>query len=146
MHRALNWVLEVTLAACAAAALTAQAHATTTPGTNTLVPVKLTNTTITVAKDKFSLKNRPNLARYPRGATITFRIQNEGTRPLSLVLHTTTKFQFYEGSLLKTSGGTGNIAPTGAKRLRATFTFRGKYEFELLNNGKIVARTPISVF
>jgi hypothetical protein len=121
-------------------------HATTTPGATALVPVKLTNTSITVTPDPFTLKSDPKLARYPRGATVTFKIQNEGTVKLSLVLRVLTKLQFYGANTLKTSVTTGKIAPTAIKRIRATFTFRGNYEFELVKAGKIVARNPISVF
>jgi hypothetical protein len=138
------------VATCAAGAVLVSSavasRATTSPGATALVPVKLTNGSITVTPDRFTLKSNPKLARYPRGATITFKIQNEGTVPLSLVLRVLTKLTFYGANTLKTSVTTGKIAPTAIKRIRATFTFRGNYEFELVKKGKIVARNAISVF
>lgn len=122
------------------------ANATTSPGASALIPVTLTDTTITVTPDRFTLKSQPNVARYPRGATITFKIQNEGTLPLVLVLRVVTKLNFYGANTLKTSVSTGKIAPTAIKRIRATFTFRGDYELDLVKNGKTVARSSIVVF
>jgi hypothetical protein len=143
----LHWQAPVAIAICIAAVLAAgQARATTTPGVRVLVPVTLTNSKIAVAVDKFTSKKNPRLTRYPRGATVTFSIRNEGTKPLVLVLRAITHFQFYVGTKLERSESTGTIDPSGGKRLRATFIFRGKYEFDLVSRGKIVARSPISVF
>jgi hypothetical protein len=137
----------VAIAICTVVVFVAgQARATTTPGVRALVSVTLTNSNIAVAVDKFTSKKNPGLTRYPRGATVTFSIRNEGTKPLVLVLRAITSFQFYVGTKLGRRESTGTIDPSGGKRLHATFIFRGKYEFDLVSRGKIVARSPISVF
>jgi hypothetical protein len=135
------------LSAVAACTLLApSAGATTAPGATTLIPVTLSDANIKVAPDVFTQKDTPNVARYPRGASITFRIANNGAKPASLVLRVLSKLSFYGANQLKRSASTGTITPGRVKRLHAIFAFRGEYEFELVRNGKIVARNPIVIF
>jgi len=116
------------------------------PGVDVVVPVELTGGTISVRSDKFSRQDEPGVVRYPRGATVTFRVRNEGKVPLTLVLRIRSRFQFYEANILRSRATTGTLAPAAVKPLRATFTFRGPFEFELLRHGKVVAKRQISIF
>ncbi|HEV2591239.1 MAG TPA: hypothetical protein VGU02_05035 [Gaiellaceae bacterium] len=134
---------------CACASLAggaATATATTAPGTTATVPVKLTNSTIKVAPDVFTEISSPKVARYPRGATIVFKITNNGTAPLTLRLRLLTKLHVYGSKYLKPTESTKPIAPHGTTKLKATFAFRGNYQFELLRGGKIVAKNAIFIF
>ena len=122
------------------------ALATTAPGASATIPVTVTNTTIHVAPDKFTLKSAPNVARYPRGVTINFKIKNNGSVSSVLTLKLLTKLHVYGASHLKATESTKPIPPKGTAKLSATFAFRGDYEFELVQGGKIVAKNAIVVF
>lgn len=124
----------------------ATAGATTAPGATATIPVTLTNSTIKVAPDRFTLKSEPNVARYPRGVTIHFRITNKGTIPLVLTLHLLTKLRVYGSKYLKPTESTKPIAPGASVKMTATFAFRGNYQFELKKAGTIVAKHPVQVF
>jgi hypothetical protein len=136
-------------AVCAAAVLTvvaAPANATTAPGASATIPVTVTDTTIKVAADRFTLKSAPNVARYPRGVTIHFKITNTGSAPVIVTLRLLTKLKVYGASHLRATESTTSIAPKGTTKLTATFAFRGKYQLEVKRAGKIVATNPIVVF
>lgn len=137
------------VAACICAVLTggaATAMATTAPGSSATVPVMLSNTTIKVARDQFTLKTAPDVARYPRGATIHFKITNNGSESVKLVLRFLGKLKVYGSKYLKPTESTKSIAPHGTAKLSATFVFRGNYEFELVRGGKVVAKNPVDIF
>lgn len=134
------------VAAGVLAAGAASVHATTAPGASAVVPVTLTNTTIKVARDKYTLKKEPNVARYPRGATIHFKITNKGSVPVVLTLRLLTKLHVYGSKYLKPTESTKAIPPRGTAKLTATFAFRGDYEFELKKAGATVAKSAIQVF
>lgn len=134
---------------CVCAVLTGgavTAMATTAPGSSATVPVTLSNTTIKVARDQFTLKTAPKIARYPRGATIHFKVTNDGSEPVKLVLRYLGKLKVYGSKYLKPSESTKPIPPHGTAKLSATFVFRGNYEFELVRGGKIVAKSPVEIF
>jgi uncharacterized cupredoxin-like copper-binding protein len=136
-------------ALCAAAVLgvlAAPASATTAPGAAATIPVTITNTSIKVAADKFTLKSAPNVARYPRGVTIHFKITNKGSASVIVTLHLLTKLHVYGASHLKTSESTKPIAPNATVKLTGTFTFRGNYQLEVRRAGKLVLKNAIIVF
>jgi uncharacterized cupredoxin-like copper-binding protein len=128
------------------AVVAAPASATTAPGATATIPVTVTNTSIKVAADKFTLKSAPNVARYPRGVTIHFKIKNTGSASVIVTLHLLTKLHVYGASHLKTSVSTKPIAPNATVKLTGTFTFRGNYQLEVRRAGKLVAKNPIVVF
>jgi hypothetical protein len=67
--------------ALAAAAPGLAGTETTTPGVVYTIKVVLTNTTISIARDRFT---HGEVTYYPRGAAIHFDIVNRGTRPYAL--------------------------------------------------------------
>ncbi|HEY2074320.1 MAG TPA: hypothetical protein VGG88_12155 [Gaiellaceae bacterium] len=138
--------LSILAALLAAAALAGQAGATTAPGATATIPVTLTSSTIKVAADKFTLKSAPDVARYPRGVTIHFKITNTGSAPVVLKLHLLTKLHVFGSKYLKATESTKLIAPKATVKLTATFAFRGDYRFELVRAGKIVATSAVVVF
>jgi hypothetical protein len=75
--------LAATLAAAGALAMMSAPAAfarpaTTTPGVVYTIKVVLTDTSISIGHDRFSLNGMP---RYPRAAVIHYAIVNKGTRP-----------------------------------------------------------------
>jgi hypothetical protein len=138
--------LSILAALLAAAALAGQAGATTAPGATATIPVTLTSSTIKVAPDKFTLKSAPDVARYPRGVTIHFKITNTGSVPVVLTLRLLTKLHVFGSKYLKPTESTKPIAPHATVKLTATFAFRGAYRFELSRGGKVVASSAVVVF
>jgi len=128
------------------AVIAAPASATTAPGAAATIPVTVTNTNIKVAADRFTLKSAPNVARYPRGVTIHFKIKNTGSAPVIVTLRLLTKLHVFGASHLKTSESTPPISPNATVRLTGTFAFRGNYQLEVRRGGKLVATNPIVVF
>jgi hypothetical protein len=132
---------------CATAlAAAATAGATTGPGVLAKVPVVLSPTKIAIPKDQFVLKSQPDVARYPRGATISFGITNHGKKPAVLVLRLTSKLNFVGASQLKKLASTKPIAPGKTTHMRAQFFFRATFEFQEIVGGKIVARHAMVIF
>lgn len=77
----IKMLFPIAVAALAAAAAVPGAGArpeTTTPGTLYIVKVTVTDTTIKMPKDRFTLHG---VTRYPRGALIRYAVTNLGTRP-----------------------------------------------------------------
>jgi len=141
-----NSILATLCAAAVLGVLAAPVSATTAPGAAATIPVTITNTSIKVAADKFTLKSAPNVARYPRGVTIHFKITNKGTAPVIVTLHLLTKLHVYGANHLKTSVSTKPIAPSATVKLTGTFTFRGNYQLEVRRAGKLVLKNAIVVF
>ncbi len=141
-----NSILATLCAAAVLGVLAAPVSATTAPGAAATIPVTITNTSIKVAADKFTLKSAPNVARYPRGVTIHFKITNKGTAPVIVTLHLLTKLHVYGANHLKTSVSTKPIAPSATVKLTGTFTFRGNYQLEVRRAGKLVLKNAIIVF
>ncbi|HEY3924969.1 MAG TPA: hypothetical protein VGL75_10455 [Acidothermaceae bacterium] len=107
-------------AAVCAGVNSAVAPATTTPGVIYVVKVTLTNSAITIPKDKFSLHTK--YPRLPRGAQIRYEILNKGTRPYSF----------------KIWGSTTGVmkARVGKDAIFINWTYRGKFLYETLYKGK----------
>jgi hypothetical protein len=136
------------LAALVAASLIAVApvDATTAPGASATIPVTVTDSATKITPDKFTLKSAPNVARYPRGATIHFKITNKSSAAVTITLRLLTKLKVYGSKYLKPTESTKPIVPGGSAKLTATFAFRGDYELEVVRNGKIVRKSPIVAF
>lgn len=108
------------MAALSAGVYTSVAPATTTPGVIYVVKVTITNTAITIPKDKFSLHTK--YPRLPRGAQIRYEILNKGTRPVSFKLWGSTT------GVMK--------ARVGKDAIFINWTYRGKFLYEVLYKGK----------
>jgi hypothetical protein len=128
------------------AAPVAAASRTTAPGVVAHVPVVLTNLSIEIPKDQFVLASAPNVARYPRGALLDFKILNRGKHPAVLKLRLITKLHFIGASRLKKSVSTEAIPAGKSQHLRIGFAFRASFMFELLVGGKVIARHPLVIF
>jgi hypothetical protein len=139
-------VLVVVICLTVAVAAATAGMRTTAPGVTAHVPIVLMSASIEIPKDQFAQKAHPNLARFPRGATIIFNIQNKGGRAATLVLRLTSKISFYGASKLKKEIRTGIVAPGKTAHLTGTFVFRGLFLFELVVDGKIVATHPMAIF
>jgi hypothetical protein len=106
--------------AAAATALASAAPKTTTPGVVYVVKVTLTNTSITIPKDRFSLHT--TYPRLPRGAVIRYAVTNKGTRPYAFKMWDTVT------TVLKPHGGRDSFL--------VNWNYRGRYEYETLFRGK----------
>jgi hypothetical protein len=112
--------LGAALLALFGAAVTSDARATTTPGVVYVVKVTLTDKSIVIPKDKFSLHSP--YPRYPRGAEIRYSITNKGTRPYSLKMWGSTT------TVMKAHGGHDSILLNWWERGQFPYTtlYRGK--------------------
>jgi len=138
-------VLVLSLAAAAAAA--DAGNRTTGPGVIAHVPIVLTAGKIDIPKDQFVTKAEPNVARYPRGAQIDFRIQNKGSKPAILSLRVLSKLNFYGANQLKKLVSTRKpVKPGTTAHMRLSFYFRARFMFEERVNGKVVARHEMVIF
>jgi hypothetical protein len=108
------------MAALCAGVNTSVAPATTTPGVIYVVKVTITNTAITIPKDKFSLHTK--YPRLPRGAQIRYSVSNKGTRPVSFKMWATST------GVMK--------AKVGKDSFLINWNYRGKYLYEVLYKGK----------
>jgi hypothetical protein len=121
---ATRWLLTSALAAVClvafASALASAAPATTTPGVVYVVKVTLTNSSITIPKDKFSLHSP--YPRLPRGAVIRYAITNKGTRAYTFKMWDTVT------TVLKPHGGRDSFL--------VNWNYRGRYAYETLYHGK----------
>jgi hypothetical protein len=128
------------------AAPAAAASRTTAPGVVAHVPIVLTNSSIEIPKDQFVLASAPNVARYPRGALLDFKILNRGKHPAVLKLRLLSKLHFVGASRLKKFVSTPPIPAGKSRHLRVDFEFRALFRFELLVGGKVLARHPLVIF
>jgi hypothetical protein len=121
------------------------ASATTTPDTVHHVPVVLTNTTITVPKDQFVKAD--GITRYPRGALIDFKLENRGSKAISVVLTVTSKVKFVGANKLLSAASAGSpISPGSSRHFKLSFYFRGTFVLETLIGGKVAVSHPIIIF
>jgi hypothetical protein len=93
-------------------------RATTTPGVVYTVKVVLTNTSISIARDKFT---RTGTIQYARGAVIHYAITNHGSRPYVLRIW---------------DKQTATIEPGGHGAILVTWNYRGEYHYTLLYRGR----------
>ncbi len=122
-------LLLIAVAATAAVAASG-ASATTVPGQVYPIKITITDKTITVQKDKFSLHSP--YPRYPRGALIRYEITNKGTKPYALKIWATT---------------TTAIKPGGHDSVLLNWGFRGTFVYETLYKGKAAGpRGHVTIF
>jgi hypothetical protein len=100
------------------AASTNAAVQTTAPGQVYIVKMTVTDKTIQIAKDKFSIGDE---ARYPRGAAIQYKVTNKGTRPYSVKIWAST---------------TGVIRPGRFDTVLVNWNYRGRFLYLSLYRGK----------
>jgi hypothetical protein len=91
---------------------------TTTPGIVYIVKVVVTDTKITIARDRFT---RNGVSRLPRGAQIRYSLTNKGTRPYA--------WRVWGAS-------TPVMKPGGHESIFVNWQYRGTYRHELLFRGK----------
>jgi hypothetical protein len=91
---------------------------TTTPGTVYVVKTVITDTKVTIARDKYT---RRGVHRLPRGAEIRYSITNKGTKP-------------YELKIWETISRV--MRPGRHEFLYINWQFRGTYRYVLLYHGK----------
>jgi hypothetical protein len=114
------WMLTAALLVAAAISGPGAASSrTTTPGVVYVVPVTLTNTSIVIPKDKFSIGKYP---RYPRGALIRYSITNHGSRAYIFKIWAST---------------TAKLRPHGGHdTLLLNWSYRGRFVYETFYRGK----------
>jgi hypothetical protein len=91
---------------------------TTTPGVVYTIKVILTNTSISIAKDRFT---RDGVTYYPRGAVIHFAIVNQGTRSYALKMWDET---------------TVPIKPKGQGSMLINWNYRGVFFYSTQFQGR----------
>jgi hypothetical protein len=104
--------------AAALLACVSSASATTDPGIIYPVKVVITDTKISIEKDKFT---RNGISRLPRGAQIRYEITNKGTKPYVLQIWRTK---------------TGVIRPRGHDSFLISWNYRGRYVYLTLLRGR----------
>lgn len=113
---ALSAVLAGGLAQSATAAVR-----TTIPGVVYVVPMTVTDKTVTVPPDKFSKGLK--YSRYPRGAVIRYKVINKGSRAYSVRIWDAT---------------TTVIRPGHFDTILLNWNYRGNYYYQALFHGKPV--------
>lgn len=113
-------IILLAAAAVAGTLRASSAPATTVPGVIYPLKVTITNTSIVIQRDKFSLHTK--YPRYPRGALIRYVITNKGTRPFRLKMWGTIS------NVMKPKGGKDSML--------INWNYRGKYLYETLYKGK----------
>jgi hypothetical protein len=109
--------LSVVVAAALAASVPS-GPATTVPGVVYAVKVLITDTKISIQKDKFT---RNGVSRLPRGAQIRYEMTNKGTKPYVLQIWTTKS---------------GTMRPGGHDSFLINWNYRGRYVYRTLLRGR----------
>ena len=92
---------------------------TTAPGQTYIIKITLTNTAIVIPRDKFS-KGQTGPT-YPRGGSVQYDVVNKGSHPYAIRIG---------------SRSTGVIAPGHKTFIQLHWTYRGRYLYETLYQGK----------
>ena len=117
---------------------------TTAPGLVYHLPVVLTNSSITIKRDRDTLQN--GLHTFPRGAIIRFDFRNEGTKTLGAKLVLLSQHVFTKFETKRTELAVKAMAPQGTGHLLANFYFRGTFKLELTVNGHAGPSARIVVY
>ena len=111
-------LLACSLAALALAGTVSARQQTTTPGVVYIIKIKVTDRSVVIPRDRFSIGN---LTRYPRGAVLQYRITNLGSKPYVFQIWATT---------------TAPIPPGKHDSFLINWNYRGKYHYATLLHGK----------
>jgi hypothetical protein len=114
---AVSLAAAVSLTAAALPSATA-APRTTTPGVVYIVPVVITDKSIAIKRDKFTLNGQ---TRFPRGALIRFSVLNKGTRPYA--------FRIW-------GDDTAVIKPGKHGTILVNWNYRGRFAYSIVLGGK----------
>jgi hypothetical protein len=120
------------------------ASTTTAPGVTYHLAVVLTDSSITIAKDKATLAN--GLHTFPRGAVIIFDFKNEGTEKLGAKLTLLTQHTFSKYEKKVTSLTVPPMPTSGKGRLLVNFYFRGTFTLAVTVNGRAGPAAKILVY
>jgi hypothetical protein len=107
------------------------------------VDVTLTNTSITIPKDKYVVNG---MTRYPRGSIIDFLLRNKGTHAESVLLKAPVLHFVGAAKFSNIASAGAPIAPGGSRHFRISFFFRGTFAIEMLVAGKVRASHVVTVF
>jgi len=120
MPRVLAVALATTGLLLTVAPLAGARSQTTTPGVVYTIKVTLTDSSITIQKDRFSQHGVPY---YPRGGVIHYAIVNRGKRPY--------RFKVWDEV-------TAPIKPGGHGSVLVNWNYRGVFDYSTLYQGKPV--------
>jgi hypothetical protein len=111
-------LLGFSVAALALAGTVSARQQTTTPGVVYVIKIKVTDRSIVIPRDKFSIGN---VTRYPRGAVLQYRITNLGSKPYVFQIWGTT---------------TAPIRPGKHDSFLINWNYRGSFHYGTLLHGK----------
>jgi hypothetical protein len=118
----LAWLLATAALAAAVVASASAAPTTTVPGVVYVAKVTVTDRSIVIAKNKFSLHSK--YRRYPRGAIIRYAITNTGTRPYEFKIWRSIS------KVVKPHGGHATLL--------INWSYRGRFPYETLSRSRPV--------
>ncbi len=111
-------LLVISVAALALAGTVSARQQTTTPGVVYVIKIKVTDRSIVIPRDRFSIGN---VTRYPRGAVLQYRITNLGSKPYVFQIWGTT---------------TNPIPPGKHDSFLINWNYRGRFRYGTLLRGK----------
>jgi hypothetical protein len=139
-------VAALVLMACVAVVPVGAATKTTEPDKPYKIPVLVTDTSIRIQPDPYTIGNTQ---RYLRGSIIIFLIKNVGKHPhsvqLKLLSGHTQAFLKYEQKVRVVPAGKTPIQPGRLRNLPINFYYRATFALQLMIGGKPRASALISI-